>query len=238
MNRKKFFLIALPTVLAVITMAIVFGGFLNTKDVPEPYELLTSQTLYRESDLEYYEETSTTEDGIICHISEDYDSSYKLYIEELINNSPYIVEGRIVSIDYEFRNPYSNEKIKGLFLGKEYDDIGKWMIYTVYTVEVENTLRGHTKETIKVTRKGNTGDFQIDKQREASEKSGFTKAFGGILNIKVKYIKVDEGEMCTFLIRERLDDGTYLVSKRSVFPTDSKNGVNVDSLLKAEDQKK
>lgn len=229
---KKKLIMIISILVLIIAVATVF---LIKEDKPEPYDLLTSQTRYVESDLEYHEETSRTNDGIVIDICIDRDpTSSTLYLEELINQSSYVVKGKVVSIDYEFRNAYDHSKFNRFALGDEKKELFKWMIYTVYTVEVEDSLRGDTKKTITVTRSGNTGDFQFDKQKAAAEKCGFAKIHGGTFILPIKFIKVDVGENYTFLIKERLDDGTYLLTYKGVFPEDSKNGVNVDSLLKAE----
>lgn len=227
---KKNLILIISILVLAISVAIVF---LIKQDAPEPYDLLTSQTRYVESDLEYHEETSRTNDGIVIYIDRAPTSS-TLYLEELLNQSSYVVKGKVVSIDYEFRNIDDHRKFNRFALGDEKKELFQWMIYTVYTVEVEDSLRGDTKKTITVTRSGNTGDFQFDKQKAAAERCGFAKIHGGTLILPIKYIKVDVGENYTFLIKERLDDGSYLLTYKGVFPEDSKNGINVDSLLKAE----
>lgn len=229
---KKKLIIIISILVLIIAVATIF---LIKGDEPEPYDLLTSQTRYVESDLEYHEETSKTNDGIIIEVAIDrISTSQPLYIEDLINKSSYVVKGKIVSIDYEFRNRYDYKKYNRLAFGDEKKDLLQWMIYTVYTVEVEDSLRGDTKKTITVTRIGNTGDFQFDKQKAAAERCGFAKIHGGTFILPERYIKVDVGEEYTILIKEKLDDGAYLLVYKGVFPEDSKNGINVDSLLKAE----
>ncbi len=223
------------TVMVVVLVVVVSIAFLIKDDAPEPYDLLTSKTPYDESDLEYHGETSKTNDGIIIEVAIDrVPTSQPLYIEDLINESSYVVKGKIVSIDYEFRNKFDYKKYNRLAFGDEKKDLLQWMIYTVYTVEVEDSLRGDTKKTVTVVREGNTGDFQFDKQKAAAERCGFAKIHGGTFILSERFIKVDVGEECTFLIKEKLDDGAYLLAYKGVFPVDSNNGINVDSLLNVE----
>ena len=55
MKKKLIMIISiLVLIIAVATIFLIKG------DEPEPYDLLTSQTRYVESDLEYHEETSKT----------------------------------------------------------------------------------------------------------------------------------------------------------------------------------
>lgn len=234
MNKKIKSIVVVTTILVVVTVAIALAALHNNENDPEPYDLLTSETLYDESDLEYHEETPRANDGILSQTIIGYFPEYRLYIENIINESPYVVKGKVISIDYEFRNKYNHKKFNRFALGDEKKDISKWMIYTVYTVEVEDILRGDTKKTITVTRIGNTGDFQFDKQQSTAEKCGFAKIHGGTFIPAERYIKVEVGEKCTFLIKERLNDGTYLLACKGVFPVNSNNGHTVDSLLNVE----
>ena len=149
---------------------------------------------------------------------------------ELFEASSLIIEGRVVSIsyaviDYKYAQQVNDCK----------NDLDNKMLYTVYTVEVIDVLKGETGQTISLAIIGGRDDKDLDLQKQVLDQSGLSKLFNHIPILTESKVRLAEGDVCVFSLHKFGDFFTPINLEQFAFSQGSKEYYDIKERLKTEE---
>ena len=117
-------------------------------------------------------------------------------VDKIINASSNIFIGEVISIDFEIIDLKTGAAITSFD-----EENNNLMLYTVYTIQVKDSLKGKSTSEYKLRRIGGTIGYKEDIQYDLLEQSDLLSIYGGTPVVE-KYKVIDVGETYLFCATE------------------------------------